>query len=246
MLIVLSGLPGVGRTTIARELACSLAAVYRVSKRLSIAIASLIVASSIADAQDHPLYVGGAFGLQTQLHSVTLPLEGKSEPLVGTTWSGSALFGAQLSPRLSLEVEPSLGGQYSNEYTYSPGPSWSAHVVAQRRDTFISFQSRIKIGLVEPILGVAYVVEHLSRHATVSGRTYFDDDRIDKGFGATGGLDAAIKTGAHAFIVPTFRMFVTSARSIDPLASSDYDPLVEDTGTGRLVLRYGVGALFIF
>ena len=28
MLIVLSGLPGVGKTTIARELACSLAAVY--------------------------------------------------------------------------------------------------------------------------------------------------------------------------------------------------------------------------
>ena len=70
----------------------------------------LLLLPSAVGAQQSRVYVGGAFALNTQPHSTT-------EPLGGTTWSGSILFGVNISPRVAVEVEPSFSGTYSWEYS---------------------------------------------------------------------------------------------------------------------------------
>ena len=97
-----------------------------------------------SDAQQNgPLYAGGTFTALTQTHS-------DSQPLGGTTWNGSAFVGGWVSPRLAIEFEPSFGRTFSWEYSYRPGPSFTADVVASRRDTFWAAQVRTRIGVVEP------------------------------------------------------------------------------------------------
>lgn len=197
-------------------------------------LASLLPRPVSAQPQSR-LYAGGALTFMTQTHSAT-------EPLGGTTWGGSALFGVQVSPRLAVEFEPSFGGAYSWEYTYRPGPSWTADVVASRRDTFFSFQLRTRVGVLEPVVGVSYVRGRISRHATTRGTTYFDDGRSDNGIAAVGGLDAAVKLALHVYFVPTFRVLVVAR----PAAQNSIDPLGEQTNTGAFVFRYGAGARVTF
>ena len=172
----------------------------------------------------------------TQAHSDT-------EPLGGTTWGGSVLFGVQVSPRVALEFEPSFGGQYSWEYTYRPSPSLIADVVASRRDTFFPVQLRMRAGVFEPVAGVAYVHASIGRHATIGSVAYFDDGRSDDGFAAVGGLDAPIRLADRFFFVPTFRMLLRIRSSSQ---DSIGDPLGEQTRTGALVFRYGAGARVVF
>jgi hypothetical protein len=165
------------------------------------------------------------------------------EPLGGTTWGVSAILGKPLSPRFSIEFEPSFSGAYRNEYTYPAGPSFSVHEVDRRRDTFLTFQLRTRLSQLEPVIGVSYVVERMSRHATAFGRIYVEDGRTDHGAAVVVGLDAPISSRAASPSSPTFRMFVVSRRSDN---GSIYDPIGSATSTGSLVLRYGVGGRFAF
>ena len=208
-----------------------------------LACALVVSTTSLAGAQDRGVYVGGAFVLHTQPHSTTDQQGNTPEPLGGTTWGVSALLGKHLSTRFSVEIEPSFSGPYRNEYTYPAGPSFSAHEVDRRRDTFLTFQLRTRISQLEPVIGVSYVLERMSRHATAFGRTYFDDGRTDHGAAVVAGVDAPVKLAGRFSIVPTFRMFVVSRRSDN---GSIYDPIGSATSTGSLVLRYGVCGRFDF
>ena len=55
------------------------------------------------------VYAGGAFTFVTQTHS------GPDQPLGGTRSGGSLLLGVRVTPRYSVEFEPSFGGTYSSE-----------------------------------------------------------------------------------------------------------------------------------
>jgi hypothetical protein len=110
------------------------------------ALGALIGLAPGAAAQQPRIYAGGALTLTTQTHSTT-------EPLGGTTWGGSALFGVEVSPRVAVEVEPSVGGTNSWEYSYRPTASASATVVASRRERFFSAQVRSRTRIVEPSSG---------------------------------------------------------------------------------------------
>ena len=197
-----------------------------------VAFAVVVVFPSVAAAQT---YLGGAFHLVTQTHS-----DGFSKPLGGTTRGGSVIFGAQVSRRLAVEIEPSFEGPYSWTYTYRPGPSSIADVVARRHEAFFSVQFRTRVGVFEPVAGVTYIYGRISRHAVFRGGTpYFDDSRSVNGVAAVGGLDAAVKCNSHFFFVPTFRLFAR-------LPGSPDDPLAEQTLTGAFTFRYGAGARVTF
>jgi hypothetical protein len=187
-----------------------------------VALVALVAFPLIVDAQESRVYVGGTFNFVTQTHSAR-------EPIGGTTQGGSALFGVQVSPRVAIEFEPSLAGRYSWRYTYSPSPSLTANVVASRRDTFFPIQARIRLGVLEPVVGVAFVHGRISRHATVGTGTYFDDGRSDDNLAFVGGVDAALNVAAHFYLVPTFRLLV-SAPGATP--DSPGDPLGAQTSTG--------------
>jgi hypothetical protein len=194
-----------------------------------LALVTSVVFPPVVAAQQSSVYVGGTFNLVTQTHS------SPAEPLGGTARGGSVVFGVQVSPRVAVEFEPSFGGPYSWKYTYRPGPSRTADVVASRRDSFFSFQLRTRVGVLEPVIGVSYVHGRISRHSTEG----WDDSRSDNGIAAVGGLDAALKLTSHFYFVPTFRL---SARA----SSSAEDPLGAQTRTGPLVFRYGAGVRVTF
>ena len=201
-----------------------------------VALVAFVAFPLVAVAQESRVYVGGAINFVEQTHS-------RAEPLGGTTWGGSALFGVQVSPRVAVEFEPSFGRTYSWQYTYRPSPSLIADVVASRRDMFFSVQTRMRLRVIEPVVGLSYVRGRISRHATVGSRTYFDDNRSDDHFAVTGGVDAALNLSSHVYFVPTFRVLVSAPR-VAPDAFGD--PLGAQTSTGSVVFRYGAGARIAF
>jgi len=202
-----------------------------------IACSVLVIGPPAVSAQEPGFYVGGAVVLHAQPHSDT-------EPLGGNTWGGSVLVGKQVSPRIGLEVETYVSGAFSSEYSYNPGPSWTADVVTKRRDTFFSVQLRSRVAShLEPVLGVSFVWERPSRHATTGGTPYFDDSDARVGLAAVGGLDAPIRLAPRVYFVPTFRLFLTTSRGPD---DDLHDPLGEDTKTGRVAVRVGVGVRWGF
>ncbi len=201
-----------------------------VGRIVSVAIAALALLPSVVAAQP---YLGGALNLVTQTPSA-------DEHLGGTTRGGSVVFGVQVSRRVAVEFEPSFGGPYSWKYTYLPGPSLTADVVARRHDSFFSFQLRTRMGVLEPVLGVGYIHGRISRHATfANGVPYFDDSRTEHGVAVVGGLDAALEVTSHFYFVPTFRLFARV-----PIAPQD--PLGEQTSTGPFAFRYGAGVRVTF
>jgi hypothetical protein len=205
--------------------------------RVVVSVVALVAFSRVVVAQEPRAYVGGAFNFVTQTHS-------NEEPLGGTTPGGSAFFGIRVSPRLAIEFEPSFGGAYSWEYTYIANASgFSAHVIASRRDAFFPVQARVRVGVLEPVVGVGFVHGRISRHATWSrdGRAYFDDSRSDTDPALVAGLDAALKLTPRVCVVPTLRMLVLrrGPRSLG-------DPLGAQTSTGSFVFRYGIGARVAF
>ena len=196
----------------------------------------LLLFASNAAAQQSRVHIGGALTgvYQTQA---------EDDAVGGLAWGGSALFGVQVSPRVAIEFEPSFGGAYSWEYTYRPGPSRMADVVASRRDTFFTFQMRRRAGVLEPVAGVSYVLGRISRHATSGGRPYFDDARSENSLALVGGLDAGIELAPHVLFAPTVRvLYVMRPGNADPFS----DPLGEQTSTGPFMFRFGAGARVTF
>lgn len=204
---------------------------------VTLVLVALVIRPSAVAAQQSRFYVGGTPTVIHQTHS-------RAEPLGGTTWGGSVVFGVQVSERIALEFEPAFGGAFTWDYTYRPGPSRTADVVASRRDTVFPFQLRSRLGFIEPVVGVGYVIGRMSRHATSGGRPYFDDARSDHGVALVGGLNAAVRLVPRLILVPTFRVFVVARP--DSSVSPFFDPLGEQTQTGALALRYGVGARVLF
>lgn len=200
-------------------------------------LALMTLAAPSAAQQDGSLYAGGTVTAFTQ----TQP---DSQPLGGTTWSGSAFVGGWVSPRVAIEFEPTFGRTFSWEYSYRPGASVTANVVASRRDTFWAAQVRTRLGVVEPVVGLAYMRSHLQRHATIAGRPYFDDSRDEHGVAGVLGLDAPLKIAPHVYLLPTFRVLLnlTSASESSVLS----DPFASQTTTGDLVFRYGAGVRITF
>lgn len=198
--------------------------------------ATILGLATIAGAQQPRAYAGGSLGLLTQPHS-------NAQPLGGTTLSGTALVGVTLSPRFSIEFEPTIPGAQSRTYSYRPGPSLTADVVARRRDTFLTFQLRARTGALEPIVGVSYLRQRIGRVATIGNRLYFEDERTERGWAVSARLDAPLRAAPRFYIVPALRLFVTSRRAP---ATANGDPLGLDTGTGRVVIRYGVGGRVTF
>ena len=186
-----------------------------------------------SDAQQNgSLYAGGTLTGFTQTHSDTVPLG-------GTAWNGSVFVGGWVSPRVAIEFEPLIGNKrFSRQYSYAPAPFLTANVVASRRDTFWTAQVRTRVGVVEPILGLAYRRSNLQRQATAAGRPYFDDSRTENGVAFVLGLDAPVKIAPHVFFLPTFRLLLKSSGSRDPLG--------RDTRGGDLLFRYGAGARVTF
>jgi hypothetical protein len=203
-----------------------------------VAFLGLMALATPSDAQHNgPLYAGGTLTAFTQTRPDT-------QPLGGTTWNGSVSAGGWLSPRLAIEFEPSFGRTFSWEYSYRPGPSFTADVVASRRDSFWAAQVRTRVGVIEPVFGLAYMRASLQRHATIAGRPYFDDARIENGVAAVLGLDAPVKIAPHVYLLPTFRALVNVGSMS---GSSDFsDPLGAQTSAGRLLFRYGAGVRVTF
>jgi hypothetical protein len=204
-----------------------------------VAVVALVALPSLALAQEPRVYLGGAISLVVQTHS-------SAEPLGGATLGGSALVGVQISRRVAVEFEPSFGAPYSWEYTYRPSPSLTARVVASRRDTFFPVQARIRLGVLEPVVGVGFVHGRLSRHATIvttiGSTPYFDDSRSEDDLAFVAGVDAALELASRFYLVPTFRVLISPGASPHPLR----DPLGANTSTGSFVFRYGVGARVAF
>jgi hypothetical protein len=201
---------------------------------------ALAVLPSVVAAQS-PVYVGGSINGVTQTHS-----GGFTEPLGGTRRGGSVVFGVQVSRRVAIEFEPSFsfGEPYSWEYTYDPGPSRTAHVVASRRDSFYSFQVRTRMGVLEPVVGLSYLHAKVGRHATLAGGApYFDESRTDHGLAVVGGLDAAGRLAPHVYFVPTFRLLAGGRWTPESVSG---DPLGNDTRTGLFTFRYGAGVRVTF
>jgi hypothetical protein len=194
----------------------------------------LVVVAVPVAAQPSRVYAGGSLNAvyQTQFDAA----------LGGGSWGGSAVFGVQVTPRVAIEFEPLFAGGYSWEYTYRPTRSGVATVVASRRDRFFSFLVRRRAGgAFEPVVGVSFIRGTISRHATFQGGLpYFDDLASQLGLALTAGLDGAIPVAPHLFFVPTIRVL-----AIARLGSSA-DPLWEQTNTGPLLFRAGVGARVTF
>ncbi len=189
---------------------------------LSIVLAT-IACPSIVVAQSPRFYVGGTVDAVTQTKAET-------NPMGGTTWGGRALIGVAVTPHLALEFEPAFTGAYSWQYSYRPGPSFTADVVVSRRNTFFSGQARIRAGVVEPVVGLSYIRGRISRHATIGTSPYFDDGRSTNEPAAVVGVDVAVPLSSHVSVVPTIRVLTTLRRETDP-----------ETAIGRLALRYGAG-----
>ena len=211
---------------------------YRVAV-LSVTIAVLL--PSIAPAQEPGAYMGGSLAVHAQPHD-------DSDPLGGTTWGGSVLIGAHVSPNVALELETYVSGAFSDDYWYRTSPMLVADVTATRRDTFFAGQLRMRAApWLEPVVGASYVLEQVSRQATVtaggsSGRSpYFDDSETRNGFAVVGGLDAPVRVGPRFFIVPSFRVFVATSRE-----AKEFDRLGEDTQTGSVAVRFGIGGRVVF
>jgi hypothetical protein len=166
----------------------------------------------------------------------------KGSQLGGTTWNGSVFVGGWISPRVAIEFEPSFGRTFSGRYSYhlSASPASRVDVVTSRRDTFWAAQVRRRVGGVEPVLGLAYMRSRLQRRATFSfsGNTYFDDSGAENSFAFVLGLDAPVKIAPHVFLLPTFRLLLTT--------SGSFGPLGRDTNAGDLIYRYGAGARVTF
>jgi hypothetical protein len=200
------------------------------------ALVALLVLPSVVAAQT---YLGGALKLATQTPSA-------DDHLGGTTRGGSVVIGVQVSRRVAVEFEPSFEGPYHWDYTYSPGPTSIADVVARRHDSFYSFQVRTRVGVLEPVGGVSYVHGRISRRATLrQGTPYFDDEGTENDVAAVGGLDAALKCASHFYFVPTFRLFVRARLGATPVNSFE-DPFREQTSTGAFTFRYGAGVRVTF
>jgi hypothetical protein len=195
--------------------------------RIIVALVALVALPRTVVGQEPRVAVGGTFNLVAQTRA-------DDQPLGGTTFGGSALFGVRVASNVAIEFEPSFGGSYSWQYTYRPAPSLTATVIPSRRDTFLPVQARTRMSVLEPVAGVAIVRSTIGRHATVGDTTYFDDSRSENALALVGGLDVACKVAAHVYLVPTFRVF------IGPRGSSG-DPLGEQTSTGAFTFRYGVG-----
>jgi len=186
-----------------------------------------------AHTQSRP-YVGGSVSVVSETRSETI------QP-AGTTWGGSLLLGLPLSPRVSLEFEPSfIGSLDPGEYTYRPSPSLQAHVTTHRRDTFFTIQFRARTRLLEPVVGGSYVYARARRHATFvpSGSLYFDDRQAQRGVGFAAGLDGSFRLTPRVFVVPTFRAFFI-ARSTEGFTG-------EQTSGGPVTFRFGVGTRVTF
>ena len=178
---------------------------------------------------------GGAVSFMTETPAAT------PERLGGTTWSGSVMVGVQVSRRLSVEFEPSFGGEISAEkYSYRPFPAFSAEVVSRGRDTFFTFQLRGRAGVLEPVVGLTYVRSTIRRHAAFvpGGRTYFEHEWSHKTLAFAGGIDGSFRIWHRFAIVPTFRVFMVPRAS----PSLPDNPV---TG-GSVVLRTGIGARATF
>ena len=207
----------------------------RHARMILLTVVTIGMGASVPAHAQPRLYAGGALTLLTRTHSAT------EQPLGGTTWGGSVLFGVQVSARLSVEFEPSFGGAFGQEYTYSPFPFQTVRVVTSRRDTFFTFQLRARAGVLEPVVGVSYVRGRTGRHANFvqGGGTYFDDQRSDNTLAVAGGIDAAVRIAPHFYFVPTFRALVVARPSPDDLTGNQ-------TSGGRFVFRYGAGARATF
>lgn len=198
---------------------------------------SVMMLSGVASVHAQPrAHGGGAVTFITETHSTT-------NELGGTTWGGSLLLGVSVSPRLSVEFEPSFVRSFQGEYTYSPSRSLRARVITRRRDTFLTFQLRGRAGFLEPVVGVSYVRGTGTRHATFlgSGRPYFDGRQSQHGLAVAGGVDAVVKLTPRLFFVPTFRAFVIARPRPSPR-----NPGAQQTGGGRFAFRYGAGARVTF
>jgi hypothetical protein len=116
-------------------------------------------------------------------------------------------------------------------------------VIASRRDTFFPVQARYRVGVLEPVIGAAFVHGRISRHATANrdGRPYFEDSRSEYDPAFVVGLDAALKLTSRIRLVPTLRMLVVLRDAKWP-----GDPLGAQTSTGSFVFRYGIGARVAF
>jgi hypothetical protein len=183
-------------------------------------------------------HAGGSVGGISQGHSGETGPAG--EPLGGTTWSGSLLFGLQVSPRLAVEFEPSVAGQYSWEYSYIPCLSCRlTRVVPTRRSTFYTVQLRGMLGVLEPVGGLSYVHARVRRDYSA---TYSQDAGTDNELAAVVGIDLAFKIARRLWFVPTFRAILL----MGPRSSDSFDPLEEQTRTGRLAMKYGAGMRIAF
>jgi hypothetical protein len=129
-----------------------------------VALGLQAVLPSTVSAEQPRVYVGGALNLVTRTRPDADP-----ERLGGTVRGGSVVFGVQVSPRVSVEFEPSFGEPFSWEYRYRPSPTLTANVVASRRDSFFSFQVRTRVGALEPVVGLSYLHAKVGRHATLTG-----------------------------------------------------------------------------
>lgn len=200
------------------------------------ALAASVVHPDLANAQQQRIFVQAAFTEtnQTRPPASTGSLLGA---LGGTTPSGGITAGLWKAPRIALEGEVSFGGRYSSKYTYMPFPSRLVDVEPARRDTYLSFNVRTRASILQPVAGVGVDVSRISRHATFasSGRTYFDDAAWNYSLALVAGLDALVNVSSRASIVPTFRALVVLPWS------TAFGPLVEQTRTGHVLLRYGAG-----
>ena len=176
-------------------------------------------------------YVGGAVSLMAQ------PLPAEVERRGGATWSGSVVVGVQVTPRWSVEFEPTFGGDVAAKtYTYRPSLDRQVEGSSEGRDTFLTLQLRGKAGALEPVAGVSYVRSSVRRHASFipGGQTYFDNEASHSALALAVGIDAALGHSPRFAIVPTFRMFVVRrGSSLPPDGQS-------------VVLRAGVGARVTF
>jgi hypothetical protein len=206
--------------------------------RAAVALVVLLALPTNSDAQQNEsLFAGGTITGFTQT-------EPDGQPLGGTTWNGSVFVGGWVSPRVAIEFEPSFGRTFSWQYSYRAGASFTANVVASRRDTFWAGQVRTRAGVFEPVVGLAFMRTNRQRHATTNGRPYFDDLRVDNGLAGVAGLDAPVRIAPHVYLLPTFRALLNFKTAPD--TSNVGDPLGDQTSAGRLLFRYGAGVRVTF
>jgi hypothetical protein len=186
-----------------------------------------------AEAQSR-FHAGAALTLATERPS------GPTDPAYHgglTTWSGSALLGVRIHPRVFLELEPGLVGRSTGAFTYAAFRDQNADVTWERREAFVTGQVRWKLRALEPIAGARYVRTATSYHSRFppSGGTYSDSRYSDHAVAFVAGVDAAIPVGPRFALVPTFRAIVRPSPKTQRL---------DDPGTLRLC--YGAGVRIAF